>query len=76
MVEVVNHYHVVQEANKVVDEVRRLGNWLRQEVKREMRTILSKAKKDEKKVLEHILKNGEIQSYAEIKQRLIFLKVE
>jgi transposase len=74
VIEVVDHYHVVQEANKVVDEVRRLGNWLRREVKREMRTILSRAKKDERKVLEHILKNGEIQSYVEIKQRLIFLK--
>ncbi len=76
VIEVVDHYHVVQEANKVVDEVRRLGNWLRREVKREMRDILKKVNKEEKKILEHVIKNGEIQSYVEIKQRIIFLKAE
>lgn len=74
--EVVDHYHVVQEANSVVDEVRRLGNWLRREVKRELRAILGKAGKEEKKVLEHVLENGEIQSYAEIGHRTLFLKAE
>lgn len=77
VIEVVDHYHLVQEANKMVDEVRRLGNWLRREVKREMRDILKRAKKkEEKKILNEIMEKGEIASYVEIKRRRVFLKAE
>lgn len=76
VIEVVDHYHVVQEANKMVDEVRRLGNWLRREVKRELMMIVKKSKGKEKNVLKKILHEGEISSYVEIKRRRIFLKAE
>lgn len=73
---VVDHYHLVQEANKMVDEVRILGNWLRKEIEKEMRIMIKKARHNEKAVLKKILEKGRIKSYVEIKRRKIFLKAE
>lgn len=73
---VVDHYHLVQEANKMVDEVRILGNWLRKELEKEMRIMIKKARNHEKKILEKVLEKGRIKSYVEIKRRKVFLKAE
>lgn len=74
VVEIVDHYHLVQEANRMVDEMRRLGNWFRREFKRELRTIVRKAKFEDKAMLKKVFHDGVIESYVEIGHRRIFLK--
>lgn len=74
VVEIVDHYHLVQEANKMVDEMRRLGNWFRRKFKRELRTLVRKAKLEDKTMLKKVFHDGVIESYVEIGHRRIFLK--
>lgn len=74
VVEIVDHYHLVQEANKMVDEMRRLGNWFRREFKRELGNIVRNAKSENKEILKKVLHDGIIESYVEIGHRRIFLK--